>query len=268
MCVSRCVWGGKGAVGCRRGTLVDSKKLLVWRARGVDSESLGGAVRDGCASGMVMWFVLGARLVLSVGDISTGGVVCGVCPCGSSFIEPTTYSTPILLHSFPQPPIGHEFEEGGSSAKSTSLFSIDEGRESKSGTKSTFELDEGNARASLNLGILFWSNSQTKDAGIVGSLPKFKEGDFQDLRIKTLRHAASFSARKLFPRSVVIQRRSVEDLQLGVESYQRNKPIGLNLVQIKLEGRDAYTYSDSEIIMMNKDKTNSLMGSVEKLTRV
>ncbi|GJV75920.1 hypothetical protein Tco_1507504 [Tanacetum coccineum] len=66
---------------------------------------------------------------------------------------------------------------------------------------------------------------------------------------------------RMFTRSVVIQRR-VEDLQLGVESYQKK----LNLTKpdtyrSNLRRRDAYTpYSDPRgFIYENKDKKNRLM---------
>nr|GEW33135.1 hypothetical protein [Tanacetum cinerariifolium] len=76
-------------------------------------------------------------------------------------------------------------------------------------------------------------------------LYKFKEGDFKSM----------------FTRSIVIQRR-VEDLQLGVESYQKR----LNLTktdtyQSDLKRREAYTaYSNPKgFIYQNKDKKNMLM---------
>ncbi|GKB31278.1 hypothetical protein Tco_0870679, partial [Tanacetum coccineum] len=110
-------------------------------------------------------------------------------------------------------------------------------------------------------------------------LYKFKEGDFQRLRIQDIedmllllvqgkvtnlnveeRIAFNVSLR-MFTRSVVIQRR-VEDLQLGVESYQKK----LNLTKpdtyrSNLRRRDAYTpYSDPRgFIYENKDKKNRLM---------
>nr|GEW04578.1 retrovirus-related Pol polyprotein from transposon TNT 1-94 [Tanacetum cinerariifolium] len=66
---------------------------------------------------------------------------------------------------------------------------------------------------------------------------------------------------KMFTRSIVIQRR-VEDLQLGVESYQK----GLNLTKpdmyrSDLKRREAYTaYSNPRgFIYQNKDKKNRLM---------
>ncbi|GJU13820.1 hypothetical protein Tco_1136216 [Tanacetum coccineum] len=110
-------------------------------------------------------------------------------------------------------------------------------------------------------------------------LYKFKEGDFHRLRIQDIedmllllvqgkltnlnveeRLAFNVSLR-MFTRSVVIQRR-VEDLQLGVESYQKK----LNLTKpdtyrSNLRRRDAYTpYSDPKgFINENKDKKNRLM---------
>ncbi|GJZ86950.1 hypothetical protein Tco_0658560 [Tanacetum coccineum] len=110
-------------------------------------------------------------------------------------------------------------------------------------------------------------------------LYKFKEGNFHRLRIQDIedmllllvqgkltnlnveeRLAFNVSLR-MFTRSVVIQRR-VEDLQLGVESYQKK----LNLTKpdtyrSNLRRRDAYTpYSDPRgFIYENKDKKNRLM---------
>ncbi|GJS40444.1 hypothetical protein Tco_0565487, partial [Tanacetum coccineum] len=115
-------------------------------------------------------------------------------------------------------------------------------------------------------------------------LYKFKEGDFYRLRIQDIedmllllvqgkltnlnveeRIAFNVSLR-MFTRSVVIQRR-VEDLQLGVESYQKK----LNLTKpdtyrSNLRRRDAYTpYSDPRgFIYENKDKKNRLM-RIDKL---
>ncbi|GKA86220.1 retrovirus-related pol polyprotein from transposon TNT 1-94 [Tanacetum coccineum] len=110
-------------------------------------------------------------------------------------------------------------------------------------------------------------------------LYKFKEGDFYRLRIQDIedmllllvqgkvtnlsveeRIAFNVSLR-MFTRRVVIQRR-VEDLQLGVESYQKK----LNLTKpdtyrSNLRRQDAYTpYSDPRgFIYENKDKKNRLM---------
>ncbi|GJU25108.1 hypothetical protein Tco_1163729 [Tanacetum coccineum] len=110
-------------------------------------------------------------------------------------------------------------------------------------------------------------------------LYKFKEGNFHRLQIQDIedmllllvqgkltnlnveeRIAFNVSLR-MFTRSVVIQRR-LEDLQLGVESYQKK----LNLTKpdtyrSNLRRRDAYTpYSDPRgFIYENKDKKNRLM---------
>ncbi|GKD96498.1 hypothetical protein Tco_1380395 [Tanacetum coccineum] len=110
-------------------------------------------------------------------------------------------------------------------------------------------------------------------------LYKFKEGDFNRLRIKdikdmllllvqgkltnlTIEERLSFNVSlRMFTRSIVIQRH-VEDLQLGVKSYQKK----LNLTKPDtyrqdLKKRDAYTaYSNPKgFIYQNKDKKNRLM---------
>ncbi|GJS15464.1 hypothetical protein Tco_0409936 [Tanacetum coccineum] len=110
-------------------------------------------------------------------------------------------------------------------------------------------------------------------------LYKFKEGDFNRLRIQdiedmllllvqgkltnlTVEERLAFNVSlRMFTRSVVIQRR-VEDLQLGVESYQKK----LNLTKPdtyrpNLKRREAYTsYSNPRgFIYQNKDKKNRLM---------
>nr|GFB84038.1 hypothetical protein [Tanacetum cinerariifolium] len=113
---------------------------------------------------------------------------------------------------------------------------------------------------------------------------KFKEGDFKRLRILDIeymllllvqgkpsnltveeRFAFNVSLR-MFTRRIVIQRR-VEDLQLGVESYQKR----LNLMKLDtyrpdLKRREAYTaYSNPRgFIYQNKDKKNRLM-RIDKL---
>nr|GFC41403.1 hypothetical protein [Tanacetum cinerariifolium] len=88
---------------------------------------------------------------------------------------------------------------------------------------------------------------------------KFKEGDFKRLTVEE-RLAFNVSLR-MFTRSIVIKRR-VEDLQLGVESYQKK----LNLTKLDtyrsdLRRREAYTaYSNPRgFIYQNKDKKNRLM---------
>nr|GFA72627.1 hypothetical protein [Tanacetum cinerariifolium] len=108
---------------------------------------------------------------------------------------------------------------------------------------------------------------------------KFKEGDFKRLRLQDIedmllllvqgklsnltveeRFAFNVSLR-MFTRSIVIQRR-VEDLQLGVESYQKR----LNLTKPDtyrpdLKRREAYTAHSNPrgFIYQNKDKKNRLM---------
>ncbi|GJQ93020.1 hypothetical protein Tco_0004159 [Tanacetum coccineum] len=110
-------------------------------------------------------------------------------------------------------------------------------------------------------------------------LYKFKEGDFKRLRIQdiadmllllvqgkltniTVEERLAFNVSlRMFTRSIVIQRR-VEDLQLGVKSYQKT----LNLTKpdtyrSDLKRREAYTaYSNPRgFIYQNKDKKNRLM---------
>nr|GEV68155.1 uncharacterized mitochondrial protein AtMg00810-like [Tanacetum cinerariifolium] len=110
-------------------------------------------------------------------------------------------------------------------------------------------------------------------------LYKFKQGDFKRLRIQdikdmllllvqgkltnlTVEERFAFNVSLwMFTRSIVIQRR-VEDLQLGVESYQKR----LNLTKpdtyrSDLKREEAYTaYSNPRrFIYQNKDKKNRLM---------
>ncbi|GKE19089.1 hypothetical protein Tco_1426666, partial [Tanacetum coccineum] len=71
---------------------------------------------------------------------------------------------------------------------------------------------------------------------------------------------------RMFTRSIVIQRR-VEDLQLGVESYQKKLNITTpDTYRPDLKRRDAYTaYSNPRgFIYQNKDKKNKLM-RIDKL---
>nr|GFC46672.1 hypothetical protein [Tanacetum cinerariifolium] len=107
---------------------------------------------------------------------------------------------------------------------------------------------------------------------------KFKEGDFKRLRLQdienmllllvqgklsnlTVEERLAFNVSlRMFTRSIVIKRR-VEDLQLGVESYQKK----LNLMKLDtyrsdLRRRQAYTtYSNPRgFIYQNKDKKNRL----------
>ncbi|GJW42630.1 hypothetical protein Tco_0071429 [Tanacetum coccineum] len=113
-------------------------------------------------------------------------------------------------------------------------------------------------------------------------LYKFKEGDFNRLRIQdiedmllilvqgkltnlTVEERLAFNVSlRMFTRSVVIQRR-VEDLQLGVESYQKK----LNLTKPDtyrpdLKRREAYTsYSNLRgFIYQNKEKNNRLISTL------
>nr|GFB65165.1 hypothetical protein [Tanacetum cinerariifolium] len=108
---------------------------------------------------------------------------------------------------------------------------------------------------------------------------KFKEGDFKRLRLQdiedmllllvqgklsnlTVEERLAFNVSiRMFIRSIVIKRR-VEDLQLGVESYQKK----LNLTKpdtyrTDLRRRKAYTaYSNPRgFLYQNKDKKNRLM---------
>ncbi|GJR68385.1 hypothetical protein Tco_0014450 [Tanacetum coccineum] len=137
--------------------------------------------------------------------------------------------------------------------------------------------------AVTKLEIVNWHNYKHLDWITVrrddDKLYKFKEGDFNRLRIQDIedmllllvqgkltnltleeRLALNVSLR-MFIRSVVI-RRSMEDLQLGVESYQKK----LNLTKPDtykpdLKRREAYTaYSNPRgFIYQNKDKKNRLM---------
>nr|GEV03238.1 hypothetical protein [Tanacetum cinerariifolium] len=110
-------------------------------------------------------------------------------------------------------------------------------------------------------------------------LYKFKEGDFKRLRIQDIedmllllvqekltnltvkeRFAFNISLR-MFTRSIVIQRR-VEDLQLGVKSYQKKlKLTKMDTYHSDLKRKEAYiTYSNPRgFIYQNKDKQNRLM---------
>ncbi|GJV91197.1 hypothetical protein Tco_1539010 [Tanacetum coccineum] len=104
-----------------------------------------------------------------------------------------------------------------------------------------------------------WSQSNGKTTSIEDMLLLLVQGKLTNLNIEE-RLAFNVSLR-MFTRSVVIQRR-VEDLQLGVESYQKK----LNLIKpdtyrSNLRKRDAYTpYSDPRgFIYENKVKKNRLM---------
>nr|GEW80214.1 hypothetical protein [Tanacetum cinerariifolium] len=137
--------------------------------------------------------------------------------------------------------------------------------------------------AVTELKIVEWHNNKHLDWITVrrddDKLYKFKEGDFKRLRIQDIkdmllllvqgkltnltveeRFASNVSLR-MFTRSIVIQRR-VEDLQLGVESYQKK----LNLTKpdtyrSDLKRKEAYiSYSNPRgFIYQNNDKKNRLM---------
>ncbi|GKC84791.1 hypothetical protein Tco_1140508 [Tanacetum coccineum] len=135
----------------------------------------------------------------------------------------------------------------------------------------------------IKLEIVEWHNYKHFDWITIrrddDKLYKFKEGDFNRLRIQdiedmmllliqgkltnlTVKECLAFNVSlRIFTRSVVIQKR-VEDLQLGVESYQKK----LNLIKPDtyipdLKRREAYAaYSNPRgFIYQNKDKKNRLM---------
>nr|GEZ66715.1 hypothetical protein [Tanacetum cinerariifolium] len=137
--------------------------------------------------------------------------------------------------------------------------------------------------AVTELKIVEWHNYKHLDWITVRrdneKLYKFKEGDFKRLRIQdieymllllvqgkltnlTVEELFAFNVSlRMFTRSIVIQRR-VEELQLGVKSYQKK----LNLIRpdtyrSDLKRKEAYTaYSNPRgFIYQNKDKQNRLM---------
>nr|GEU90830.1 hypothetical protein [Tanacetum cinerariifolium] len=137
--------------------------------------------------------------------------------------------------------------------------------------------------AVTELKIVEWHNYKHLDWITVrrddNKLYKFKEGDFKRLRIQdiedmllllvqgkltnlTVKERFAFNVSlRMFTRSIVIQRR-VEDLQLGVESYQKK----LNLTKpdmhrSDLKRKEAYSaYSNPRgFVYQNKDKKNRLM---------
>nr|GEZ64155.1 hypothetical protein [Tanacetum cinerariifolium] len=142
--------------------------------------------------------------------------------------------------------------------------------------------------AVTELQIVEWHNYKHLDWITVhrdnDKLYKFKEGYFKRLHIQDIedmlllmvkgkltnlmvnKHFALNVSLRMFTRSIVIQRR-VEDLQLGVESYQKK----LNLTKpdtyiSDLKRKEAYTaYSNPRgFIYQNKDKQNKLM-RIDKL---
>nr|GFB63495.1 hypothetical protein [Tanacetum cinerariifolium] len=111
--------------------------------------------------------------------------------------------------------------------------------------------------AVTELKIVEWHNYKHLDWILVrrddDKIYKFKEGDFKRLRLQDIEDTL-----RMFTRSIDIQRR-VEDLQLGVESYQKR----LNLTKPDtyrpyLKRREAYTaYSNPRgFIYQNRDKKN------------
>nr|GEV49888.1 hypothetical protein [Tanacetum cinerariifolium] len=137
--------------------------------------------------------------------------------------------------------------------------------------------------AVTKLKIVEWHNYKHLDWITVqrdnDKLYKFKEGDFKRLRIQdiedmllflvqgkltnlTVKERFAFNVSlRMYTRSIVIQR-LVEDLQLGVESYQKK----LNLTKTDsyrsdLKRKEAYSSYSNPIgfIYQNKDKKNRLM---------
>ncbi|GKB63859.1 hypothetical protein Tco_0920045 [Tanacetum coccineum] len=131
-------------------------------------------------------------------------------------------------------------------------------------------------RLTGNMLVMSTPNAESLDDD---KLYTFKEGDFKRIRIQyikdmllllvqgkltklTVEERIAFNVSlRMFTRSIVIQRR-VEDLQLGVESYQKK----LNLIKpdtyrSNLKLREAYSaYSNPKgFIYQNKDKKNILM---------
>nr|GEV92645.1 hypothetical protein [Tanacetum cinerariifolium] len=90
----------------------------------------------------------------------------------------------------------------------------------------------------------------------------YKHLDWISLSNLTVEERFAFNVSlRMFTRSIVIQRR-VEDLQLGVESYQKRLNLKkLDMYRFDLKRREAYTaYSNPRgFIYQNKDKKNRLM---------
>ncbi|GKA97518.1 hypothetical protein Tco_0825412 [Tanacetum coccineum] len=157
----------------------------------------------------------------------------------------------------------------------------------------TFKLMKGTCKSLVELEFFFEEVYKATTYQLIGTTPKdwitvyryddklytFKEGDFKRLRLQDIedmlillvqgkltnlnvedRLAFGVSLR-MFTRSIVIQR-CVEDLQLGVESYQKKLNITKpDTYRSDLKRRDAYTtYSNPRgFIYQNKDKKNKLM---------
>nr|GEX79797.1 hypothetical protein [Tanacetum cinerariifolium] len=133
--------------------------------------------------------------------------------------------------------------------------------------------------AVTELKIVEWHNYKHLDWISIRHDYKFKEGDFKRLHLQNIEdmllllvqgklsnltveeHFAFNVSLRMFTRSIVIQRR-VEDLQLGVKSYQKRlnltKP---DMYRPDLKRCEAYTaYSNPRgFIYQNKDKKNRLM---------
>nr|GEY00337.1 hypothetical protein [Tanacetum cinerariifolium] len=137
--------------------------------------------------------------------------------------------------------------------------------------------------AITELKIIEWNNYKHLDWITVhrddDKLYKFKEGDFKRLRIQdiedmllllvqgkltnlTVKERFAFNVSlRMFTRSIIIQRR-VEDLQLGVESYQKKLNLTRpNTYRSDLKRKEAYiAYSNPRgFIYQNKYKHNRLM---------
>nr|GEW77811.1 hypothetical protein [Tanacetum cinerariifolium] len=143
----------------------------------------------------------------------------------------------------------------------------------------TYELMKGSCKSLVELEFFLEEVYKITVCRDDDKLYKFKECDFKRLRIRdnedmlmllvqgkltnlTVEECFSFNVSlRMFTRSIVIQRR-MEDLQLGVESYQKK----LNLTRSDtyrsdLKRKEAYTaYSNPRgFIYHNKDKQNRLM---------
>nr|GEV91201.1 hypothetical protein [Tanacetum cinerariifolium] len=112
--------------------------------------------------------------------------------------------------------------------------------------------------AVTELQIVEWHNYKHLDWITVhrddDKLYKFKEGNFKRLRIQDIEDI-------MFTRSIIIQR-LVEDLQLGVESYQKKlKLTKPDTYRSDLKCKEAYTayFNLRGFIYQNKDKHNRLM---------
>nr|GEU49308.1 hypothetical protein [Tanacetum cinerariifolium] len=137
--------------------------------------------------------------------------------------------------------------------------------------------------AITELKIVKWHNYNHLDWIMVrrddDKLYKFKEGDLKRLRIQDIEdmlllliqgkltnltveeHFAFNVSLRMFTRSIIIQRR-VEDLQLGVESYQKKLDLTRpNMYRSDLKRKEAYSaYSNPRgFIYQNKDKQNWLI---------